>query len=207
MPEPETATLKDGKLIDPRVTDKVNAKIEKGVLKTVAALIVHQTGGGSALSALESYKAGGNGAHFLIDRDGTIYQTARVTQRCWHVGEVQSRCYKFVSCSMDEMKDIKSILYQQGQSYGYRIGQLHKHEQLKSYPDRFPTNEDSLGIELVAKSTAEKGFDPATAEQNTSLAWLVETLARLLGFEREGNVFRHSEIGYKQSDEAATASW
>jgi N-acetyl-anhydromuramyl-L-alanine amidase AmpD len=51
--------------------------IERGEMKIVRGIIVHHTGGSTAASSLESYKnPRANGAHFLIERDGTIYQTA-----------------------------------------------------------------------------------------------------------------------------------
>lgn len=35
-----------------------------------------------------------------------------------------------------------------------RVGKLHDHEAAKAYPDRFPLNEDSLGIEIVGSVDA-----------------------------------------------------
>src|SRR5205823_1316303 len=113
------------------------------------AIVVHQTGGSTADSSFGKYKQGTEGAHFLIDKDGTIYQTARVDRMCWHVGKIQSRCYSLKTCSADELKDIKSILFKKGDSYSARVGTLNEHEQAKDYPDRFPTNADAIGIELV----------------------------------------------------------
>jgi N-acetyl-anhydromuramyl-L-alanine amidase AmpD len=200
-------TLVDGKLVSSKVVSSIEAKIEKGALIMVKALVVHQTGGSSAKSALESYKGGANGAHFLVDKDGTIYQTARTTQRCWHVGEIQSRCYQFKSCTAEELKNVKAILFKQGESYGTRVSALHKHESAKAYPDRFPTNEDSLGIEIVSAAAKDGTYEPVTAEQNASLAWLVATLETLLGLSAKADVFRHPEVGYKQPTEASTATW
>src|SRR5262249_48567523 len=71
-------TLSNGRLISSRVTDKITASIEKGTLPRVNGIVVHQTGGATAQSALANYNRGAEGAHFLIDKDGTIYQTARV---------------------------------------------------------------------------------------------------------------------------------
>ena len=84
--------IQDGKLKDPKVKLKMFATIERGLLKKVAAIVVHQTGAATAESTFQSYKGPANGAHFLIDKDGTIYQTARLTQRTFHVGKIKSRC-------------------------------------------------------------------------------------------------------------------
>ena len=101
------STVKDGKLIttDGTIKEKFFPKIEKGAMSTVHAIVVHQTGGSTADSAFGSYKNGKAAAHFLIDKDGTVYQTARVDRMCWHVGKIQSRCYSLKTCSTDELKD------------------------------------------------------------------------------------------------------
>jgi N-acetyl-anhydromuramyl-L-alanine amidase AmpD len=61
----------------------------------VQGIIVHQTGSPTARSTLNGYGvARANGAHFLIDKDGTIYQTASVLKQTAHVGmsEVAMHC-------------------------------------------------------------------------------------------------------------------
>jgi N-acetyl-anhydromuramyl-L-alanine amidase AmpD len=206
MADSTKPSLVDGKLISDKVTDKINPKIEKGAMLAVHALIVHQTGGDTAASAFASYSAGTNGAHFLIDKDGTIYQTAHVTQKCWHVGKIQSRCYKATACSADELKNIKAILFNQADSYSARVKKLHDHEVEKSYPDRYPTNDDSIGIELVSKFTEKTGYEKVTEAQNTSLAWVVSTLDSLLNLSAS-DTYRHPEVGYKQPTEAESARW
>lgn len=55
--------------------DKIVAKIfpfvERGPMKLVHGIVVHQTGGATAESAFNSYRnRGAFGAHFLIDKDG-----------------------------------------------------------------------------------------------------------------------------------------
>ncbi len=211
MAEAGTSTVQadkilDGKLVASKVTDKNFSGIEHGTLSTVNALIVHQTGGSTAESSFSSYKEGGNGAHFLIDKDGTIYQTARTDRICWHIGKVQSRCYKLKSCAADELKAIEGILFNKADSYATRIGKLHDHEAAKAYPDRYPTNSDSIGIELVAAYKEGVGYEAATDAQNQSLKWLITTLESLLTVGT-GNVFRHPDVSYKQESEASTAAW
>ncbi|WP_256354614.1 N-acetylmuramoyl-L-alanine amidase [Variovorax sp. dw_308] len=67
---------KDGMLIDSRVLLRRSASIEHGELSGVRAIVVHQTDSSSAQATLNGYQNGGNGAHFLIDKNGQIYQTA-----------------------------------------------------------------------------------------------------------------------------------
>lgn len=79
-------------------------------------------------------------------------------------------------------------------------------ERGKSYPDRFPVNTDSVGIELVGKNTGEKSYEPVTALQQSSLQWLISELNTLFDLKVE-DVFRHPEVSYKNEGEAASATW
>ena len=70
-------------------------------------------------------------------------------------------------------------------------------------------NEDSIGIEIVSAAPGEKGkevFDAVTDRQNDSLAWLVKQLVETFGVSMR-EVYRHPEIGRKNSTEASTAKW
>jgi N-acetyl-anhydromuramyl-L-alanine amidase AmpD len=203
----ESVNVKDGKLIDSKVTDKLNAKIEKGALTVVHALVVHQTGAPTSDSSFSSYAQGQNGAHFLIDKDGTIFQTARINQKCWHVGKIRSRCQELKSCAPDELKAINGILFKKGESYALRIAALNTHEAAKNYPERFPTNEDSIGIEIVSAFDAKKdNYDGINKPQNNSLSWLVGVLEDALKVG-DADVYTHGTIGYKQPSEGSTANW
>lgn len=198
--------IKDGKLISGNVIDKINPKIEKGAMSSVNGLVVHQTGGASAKSAFESYKSGKSGAHFLIDKDGKIYQTARTNQKCHHVGTLRSRCYETKSCDANELKAVQTILMKKGQIYAKKVKELGQHEMEKNVPDRYPSNADSIGIEIVGGTDKDGNYEIVGKEQNASLKWLVSNLISLLGIS--GNeVHRHPEISYKQSSEASTALW
>jgi hypothetical protein len=44
-----------------------------------------------------------------------------------------------------------------------RIAAVDQHERSKAYPDRYPCNRDSLGIELVGKSLDKQTYEPVTA--------------------------------------------
>ena len=87
----------------------------------------------------------------------------------------------------------------------------------KAFPDRFPSNRDSIGIELVGEYNRNPDFGtvrgadeylyvPVTDEQNAALRWLVGELRRLLSVAAE-EVYRHPQVSYKTPTEAATASW
>lgn len=196
-----------GKLVHKNVTDKVVSGIEKGTLKEVHAIVVHQTGAATAGSSFSSYNAGNNGAHFLIDKDGTIYQTARIDQKCWHVGNIRSRCQEMKTCTPDELKELNALLFKKGESYSARIRNVSQRETAKSYPERYPTNEDSIGIEIVGAFDAKaQKYDSVNKEQNNSLSWLVEVLEAKFSLA-EDDVYAHGKIGYKQPSEGSSAEW
>lgn len=197
----------NGRLVSSRVEVRLFSVIEKGPIETVAALVVHQTGGATSKSTFQAYALGGSGAHFLIDKDGKIYQTARVTQKTHHVGRIRSRCYELHVCAPEDQKKITSILSNRDRSYGVRVRELHRHEFSKDYPSRYPTNSDSLGIELVGAYDAEQSsYEPVTSAQNASLRWLVSELLAAFGLSRV-DVYRHPQVSYKQPSEAETANW
>jgi N-acetyl-anhydromuramyl-L-alanine amidase AmpD len=170
----------------------------------VKGIIVHQTGGATAKSTLESYKiAGANGAHFLIDKDGTIYQTASVYKKTAHVGRLRSRCMLELKCTPAETK----------LNAKYSPTNEHDREKVKAVPARFPSNDDAIGIELVGVASALDPKKPAiltyetvTAEQNKSLKWLISELVMTLAIPVT-EVFRHPTVSRKNDTEASTAKW
>jgi hypothetical protein len=83
----------------------------------------------------------------------------------------------------------------------------HKSESSKSWPARYPSNEDSIGIELVGRfDAATKTYETVTIKQNGSLKWLVTELSLTLRL-RATEVFRHPTVSYKEPTEASTAQW
>lgn len=80
-------------------------------------------------------------------------------------------------------------------------------------PSRYPSNADSLGIELVGKAvvpahdpTAKPTYEAVTAEQNASLKWLIDELRDTLKVPLSV-VFRHPVVSRKNETEASTAQW
>ncbi len=184
--------IKDGKIVGSKVIDKIESKIEKGAMSAVHGIIVHQTGGSTAASAFSSYAAGNAGAHLLIDKDGTIYQTARLNQVAWHIGKLRPRCVVELTCPAPKKWDPSGT---------------HRTEIAKAWPARYPSNFDSIGIEIVSAFDSKKSeYEAVTAEQNASLTWIVSELIATLGLVAT-EVFRHPDVSYKQATEAATAKW
>lgn len=192
-----------GKVINPRIKHAISPMIEHGAMPVVKGIIVHQTDSSTAQSSLNSYRnPNANGAHFLIDKDGTVYQTASVLRKTNHVGKLKSRCLSQMTCAPAELK-----IAQKWDPSG-----AHKREMKKKVPDRYPSNDDSIGIELVGKSypnpakNPPKIFEAVTPQQNVSLRWLVGELRESLGVPLT-EIFRHPTVSHKTPSEAETASW
>ena len=188
---------KDGMVQNPKVRAARQSTIERGDMPKVNGIIVHQTGGSTAASSLSSYKnAGASGAHFLIERDGTIYQTASMYKKTWHVGKLKARCLVEQRCTPVELAALKK----------FNPAAENKQEKAKQVPDRYPSNDDSVGIELVGKVLANGIYDAVTAAQNTSLRWLISEIQTTLSVPVT-EVFRHPEVSRKNPTEAQSAKW
>lgn len=205
-----------GYVVGSGVQSMPRPNIEHGAMNTVSGIIVHQTDSSTAESSLNSYlRTGANGAHFLIDKDGTIYQTASLKKKTHHVGKLKAKCFETHTCSAAEVKVGPN-----------RHAKIHKIEMTKSAIDRFPSNEDAIGIELVGKCIldpkfikpgmsavqienlrAEKGvFEQVTPAQNAALRKLVQEIQSTLSVP-ESEVYPHSRVSAKNKTEGTTADW
>ncbi|MFC0139402.1 N-acetylmuramoyl-L-alanine amidase [Erwinia mallotivora] len=130
-----------------------------------------------------------NGAHFLIAKDGQIYQTASIYRVTWHVGKSQSRCFLKHKCSPAEFTKITQL--EKSRAGKENVSRL---EHKKPFPERFPFNTDSIGIEIVGfayeKGEKEPVYEPVNQEQNDSLRWLVKQLAETLNVSMS-EIYRH----------------
>ncbi|QRP62775.1 N-acetylmuramoyl-L-alanine amidase [Rhodanobacter sp. FDAARGOS 1247] len=199
------ATVENGKLIDPEVEVKLYTSIEHGALTSVASIVLHRTDSSSATGTLSAYEGGKTtGAHFLIDKLGKIYQTARVDQVCWHVGILVARCQAESNCDPQELKTITALLHEKGLSFSTRAKNLSRHEVAKTYPQRYPANSDSLGIEVVGKFVAaDKAFELPTPEQLKSVKYLVDILVAQFKLNLLSDVYAHGAIARKEVSEGA----
>lgn len=187
-----------------RIRMKIISNIENGKLGKVNGIVVHQTGGSTAEGAFNTYQEPkANGAHFLIDKDGTIYQTASIYRVTNHVGKMQSRCVVTHQCSPAEFKRM------QGLELTWKPSQISRIEERKQFPDRFPSNADAIGIELVGEAPGEKDkeiFVNVTDAQTTSLKWLIKELAETLSVSMR-EVYKHPHIARENKTEARSAEW
>ncbi|WP_431022324.1 N-acetylmuramoyl-L-alanine amidase [Erwinia rhapontici] len=204
--------IDEGGYIDAeRIILKIFNNIERGKMDAVNGIVVHQTNAPTASSTFHSYQTkGATGAHFLIDRDGSIYQTASLFQITWHVGKLQSRCFLTKKCEPTDFQKVAEL-----EKSWRNSEKVHQIEKLKNYPDRFPSNVDSIGIEIVGRSTRvinentgkpEYIYEEVNDSQNGSLMWLIKELVATLKVSTS-EIYRHPEIGRKNFTEASTAKW
>ncbi|WP_455811125.1 peptidoglycan recognition protein family protein [Pseudomonas graminis] len=82
-------------------------------------------------------------------------------------------------------------------------------EKEKNFPDRFPNNTDSIGIEIVGKALGPKDkavYEAVTDKQNESLKWLIAELTSKFNVPMT-EIHRHPDVGRKNETEASTAKW
>ncbi len=149
--------VESGKIVDKAVEIKTYTSIDHGDLSKVTSIVLHRTDSSAANSTLAVYTKGQKtGAHFLIDKNGYIYQTANMNKICWHVGILRPRCQIEKGCNRKELKTITALIHEKGFSFGRRARNLSRHEAGKKYPLRYPVNSDSIGIEVVGKFWSTK---------------------------------------------------
>jgi N-acetyl-anhydromuramyl-L-alanine amidase AmpD len=130
-----SAINEDGMLIDHRVINRRIFTIEHGLLIAAKAIVLHQTDSSTVQETLNAYVAGGLGAHFLIDKNGQIYQTASLKKTCYHVGRlINSKCFSIDKNTCDSASIAKTM----AMSWREQIKALDAHERSKNYPERYP---------------------------------------------------------------------
>jgi len=198
----------NGYIDDNRIVVKIFGKIERGKLDKVNGIVVHQTDSTTSSSVFNSYQNNrANGAHFLIDKDGTIYQTASLHRVTNHVGYLQSRCLLKKTCSPQEFKKVLGM--DQIKNIREKSKAVHRYETGKDFPDRFPYNADSIGVEIVGKAERIKNediYEPVNDKQNESLKWLINELSDTLSVSLN-EVYRHPDVVRKNATEASTTKW
>lgn len=190
-----------GFIKDSQIIKKPFFNLENGKLKQVNALVLHRTDSWTAKGTLAGYETSTKGAHFLIDNDGTIYQTASLNKKTQHVGPIKSKCYQEDTCDVVEKNDIKKMENRiTGKKEDKMPMQIHNHEKTKKYPDRFPYNADSIGIEVVGKHDDKKGYGPPTPQQLESLKYLTTVLQNHYDLTHD-DVYTHGSIARKKESE------
>lgn len=166
--------------------------LEKGLIDGPKAVVLHRTDSYTADSTLRSFQSG-VGTHFLVAKDGVVTQTASLLKRTAHVGKIKSRAAE----SGNPLSEAKLV-----KSWGWAPTRIYNHEKSKRYPDRYPMNVDSVGIETVAKHRGDSGWEAPTTEQLASVAAVVRVLKDAYSLE-ESDIYEHDSISYKTEGEGA----
>lgn len=205
--------VENSRIVSHRVTS-----IERTKISTVRSIVAHQTGSKTEQSTFNSYKhPGANGAHFLISKTGIIFQTASIFYRTNHVGPIKAKCMAEFKCTPTENVAYKKM----GPSA------MHAAEMKKPIPDRYASNSESIGVEIVgqaflpASKPMPKGltdiqqrrffdehsvYEALTGAQQISFKYLIGELLETLSLEKS-DVLRHPTVSRKNVTEAATAEW
>ncbi|WP_238699300.1 N-acetylmuramoyl-L-alanine amidase [Helicobacter sp. MIT 05-5294] len=133
-------------------TRQLVTALEKGSLtkQQTKAIVLHRTDTDTSLQAINGFLRG-VGTHFLIDKDGAIYQCASLCKWTQHVGKIGSKCYNNNICGEDYRKKI--LNYYQGKIPKQIHNNVRKEEEKNFiYPNRYPINSESIGIEVVGKA-------------------------------------------------------
>lgn len=162
--------------------------IERKPMPIVNAIVVHRTAGSTAAGAIATWKSPSNkqniGAHFIIDNDGKTTQTASTSMTTNHVGQIRAR-------------------NPESNKAGLSKSAINSVEQSKAYPARYPTNNDSIGIEVVGAFNPDtEQFSQATPTQLNSLGSLIQSLQKKFDLTND-DVYRHGDIAYKMASEGA----
>ncbi|SFD86767.1 peptidoglycan recognition protein family protein [Paracidovorax konjaci] len=203
---------------DARIIARREPKIERGRMDKVNGIVVHQTNTATETAVFNSYGVpNANGAHFLIAKDGTVYQTASLFFKTNHVGRLRARCIAEKRCAPSEIALSSSTRY----------GAIHSAEMAKPVPARYPSNTDSIGIEIVGVAvpppperiprnlseyqkrlyiTEHSVYETLTGPQQQSLQYLIDQLTQALAVPKT-EIHRHPDVSYKNRTEASTAAW
>jgi len=125
---------------DGTIKAKIFKNTEHGNLapEDVNAIVLHRTGGSDAASTLAGYKNQTVGAHFLIDSDGTIYQTAGLDKEAWHVGNIRSKGEEENTWTSQERTEIDALKVADRGKFGTYVKDLHKIETQKGLSESLP---------------------------------------------------------------------
>lgn len=189
-----------------KVKKEQKTAIEHSPIASINAIVLHRTGSQTASSVLNAWESKKEGTHFLISENGDIYQTASLKKQCWHVGKLYSKCRTTTSCTIEDAKKLEDILRKKNISWGKKFRLVTKSELNKSYPDRFPHNHDSLGIEIVGLLSKDKEiYEIPNNRQLESLYWLLDELVSIYSLSVK-DIYAHGKIAHKDKNKSEGSS-
>ena len=120
-----------------------------------------------------------------------------------HIGDIRSKVELEKTWDTKEKVLIENI-WNEKISYSARKIKVSNYEKTKSYPNRYPINSDSIGIEVVGKyDDKTKRYPNATTKQLESLEQLVIVLLELFNINKT-DIYAHAKIAYKNETEGVS---
>ena len=194
-----------GFLTDPGIVHTPIDRITHDRMPQVNAIVLHRTDSSTADSTLSTWRNrdAGTGAHFLIDRDGTIHQTVSVDRQAWHVGAIRSRGEVEGTIPLEDQQELSNTRGGQAEWRGPIVRAVSRIESTRPYPERYPTNKDSIGIEVVARyQPATQTWESPTPEQAAAIKRLMGSLQRNFALS-DRDVYEHDVISRKTPGEGS----
>jgi hypothetical protein len=191
----------DGYLTDPNITRTPIPALERNPLPDLNAIVMHRTMGSTAQGTIDHWSGQNRpyGTHFLIDRDGTIHQTASLNNNTAHVGNIRSRGEVEGTLTPEGQRELAATRRLPTSDYD----DVSRLESARAYPQRYPTNRDSIGIEVVATYNERTStWQEPTEAQRASIQRLVGTLQQNYGLN-DRDVYEHDRISYKTQGEGS----
>ncbi|HFO9187506.1 TPA: N-acetylmuramoyl-L-alanine amidase, partial [Escherichia coli] len=93
-------------------------ELEEGRMPKINAIILHRTDSSTINGTLASFSKG-IGTHFIVEKDGNIYQAASLFVYTSHVGKIKSRCKEEKTWSSEEKKKTEA--------FGWNAKKIHDH--------------------------------------------------------------------------------
>lgn len=191
----------DGFIMGMNYTKKHQTKLENGKLTKIEAIVLHRTEGGDVISAMSNTTLG---THFYVASDGTVYQAASLNKKTQHVG---SGLYS------KEKDETGEGSYENTWPHNERG----KAELNKNYPDRYPTNGESVGIEVAGRFTKTSGketsgkykgedkgeWEALTEKQINAVICLCKVLKKQYKLDND-DIFAHDDIKPKTKGEGSS---
>lgn len=172
----------------------------------INAIVLHRTAWTNAMDTIRGWKNGGNpnGTHFIITECGNIRQHVSLLKSTWHMGRVRARCLKTRTCSKADLKKYKEIREGAGTLKSKQVAVKNYERANKAYPERYPMNDDSVGIEIVGHTATynDIGTYPKPPYQvMQAVDWLVTALMALLDLDTV-DLYAHAAVAHKNHSEA-----
>ncbi len=148
---------------EPPQSTSIVTQLDKGNRTDTNGIILHSTVTRSTKATIAAFKRG-VGTQLVVDKDGEIVKTSDLDDITYHVGKIKAR------------DSSTSYTKKSGEKWGTYFSRIHKAESAKAFPSRFPTNNDSIGIEFVRDYiNSSKTWDTITTKQKVAGRWQLKT--------------------------------